>query len=260
MDTHEPDADVMDETEWSIQDIVRVAGTTSRTLRHYGDIGLLEPSRIGSNGYRYYDQNSLVRLQRIMLLRELGLGLPAIAEVLNGQQDTAKALRTHLELLEQERQRIGRQIESVKTTLSKTEKGEPLMATEIFDGFDHTQYEQEVTERWGRDAYEKGDRWWRSLTDDEKRAFQQQLLDIAIDFARAHQAGRSADSEEAQAITQRQFDWLSITTTPSKEYFVGLGEMYVSDPRFAANYDKHGEGTAEFVRDAMAVYAERNLS
>jgi DNA-binding transcriptional MerR regulator len=245
--------------EWSIQELARSAGTTSRTLRHYGDLGLLAPSRVGRNGYRYYNQDSLVRLQRILLLRELGLGLPAIAEVLEGQQDTAAALRTHLELLEQERQRLGRQIESVKTTLRKTEGGEQLMAEEVFDGFDHTQYEQEVTERWGREAYEKGDRWWRSLRDAEKKAFQQQQLDIAADFGRAHQAGMSVDSDEVQAITQRQFDWLSITTNPSKEYFAGLGQMYVDDPRFTANYDRHGEGVAEFVRDAMQVYAERNL-
>jgi DNA-binding transcriptional MerR regulator len=99
--------------EWSIQDIARRAGTTSRTLRHYGELGLLEPSRVGINGYRYYGQDELVRLQRILLLRRLGLSLPAIAEVLAGQQETAAALRTHLELLEQERERIGRQIAAV---------------------------------------------------------------------------------------------------------------------------------------------------
>lgn len=246
--------------EWSIQDVARLAGTTSRTLRHYGEMGLLPPSRVGSNGYRYFDQDCLVRLQRILLLRELGLGLPMIAEVINGaQQDTASALRTHLELLEQERQRIGRQIESVTTTLRKIEGGQQLMAEEVFDGFDHTQYEQEVADRWGREAYQQGDRWWRSLSGAEKAAFQQQHLDIAKDFARAHLAGLSADGDEAQAITQRQFDWLSITNRPTKGHFVGLGEMYVADPRFTATYDRHGTGTAAFVCAAMKVYAERNL-
>jgi DNA-binding transcriptional MerR regulator len=245
--------------EWSIQDIARVAGTTSRTLRHYGELGLLEPSRVGRNGYRYYDEESLVQLQRILLLRELGLGLPAIGEVLAGQRDTTTALRTHLELLESERDRIGRQIESVRTTLRKTEGGEPLMAEEVFDGFDHTQYEQEVTERWGRDAYVKGDRWWRSLTDAEKKGFQQQQLDIAADYGQAHLAGQDPASDEVQAITRRQVEWLSITSEPSKEYLIGLGEMYVADPRFTANYDKHGTGTAELVRDAMKVYAERHF-
>jgi DNA-binding transcriptional MerR regulator len=246
--------------EWSIQDIARAAGTTSRTLRHYGELGLLEPSRIGRNGYRYYDQDSLVRLQRILLLRELGLGLPAIAEVLDGQRDTTAALRTHLELLEQERQRIGRQIESVKTTLRKTEGGEQLMAQEMFDGFDHTQYEQEVTERWGRDAYERGDSWWRSLSAEEKQSFQQQQLDIASDFGRAFLAGQAADSHEVQAITGRLHEWLSITTTPTKGYFLGLGQLYVDDPQFTANYDRHRTGTAAFINEAMKVYAERNLS
>ncbi|MFF3839829.1 MerR family transcriptional regulator [Streptomyces sp. NPDC001930] len=245
--------------EWSIQEIAKKAGTTSRTLRHYGDRGLLEPSRIGANGYRYYDQAALVRLQRILLLRELGLSLPAIAEVLAGQRDTSAALRTHLALLEQERERIGRQIASVRTTLHKTENGEELMADEVFDGFDHTVYEQEVTERWGRDAYQKGDQWWRSLTDAQKKAFMDEQAGIARDFAQALKDGLAAGSDEVQEIARRQVAWLSTTTTPSKEYVIGLGRMYVDDPRFTANYDKHGEGTAVLVRDAMEIYAERNL-
>ncbi|MFJ2935475.1 MerR family transcriptional regulator [Streptomyces sp. NPDC087219] len=245
--------------EWSIQEIAKKAGTTSRTLRHYGDRGLLEPSRIGANGYRYYDQAALVRLQRILLLRELGLSLPAIAEVLAGQRDTSAALRTHLALLEQERERIGRQIASVRTTLHKTENGEELMADEVFDGFDHTVYEQEVTERWGRDAYEKSDRWWRSLTAAQKKAFMDEQAGIARDFGQALKDGLAAGSDAVQEIARRQVAWLSTTTTPTKEYVTGLGRMYVDDPRFTANYDKHGEGTAVLVRDAMEIYAERNL-
>ncbi|SCF34152.1 DNA-binding transcriptional regulator, MerR family [Micromonospora matsumotoense] len=258
--------------EWSIQDLARSAGTTSRTLRHYGQVGLLAPSRIGRNGYRYYDQESLVRLQRILLLRELGLALADIGQVLDGEREPTAALRTHLRLLLRERERIGRQIESVRTTLRKTEGGEQLMVEEVFDGFDHTQYEQEVTQRWGREAYQRADQWWRSLSDADKKAFQQRQLDIAADFGRAHDVGIPVESDEVQAITQRLYDWLSLTTgTVTKEYFVNLGEMYVADPRFTANYDVHGDGTAvftrdamkvyaEFVRDAMKVYAERKLS
>lgn len=245
--------------EWSIQEVAKKAGTTSRTLRHYGERGLLEPSRIGANGYRYYDQRALVRLQRILLLRELGLSLPAIAEVLEGQRDTSAALRTHLALLEQERERIGRQIASVRTTLHKTENGEELMADEVFDGFDHTVYEQEVTERWGRDAYARGDRWWRSLDAAQKKAFMDEQAGIARDFGQAARDGLAADSDEVQAVTRRQIAWLSATTTPSREYVIGLGRMYVDDPRFTVHYDRHGEGTALLVRDAMRIYAERNL-
>jgi DNA-binding transcriptional MerR regulator len=248
--------------DWSIQDIARSAGVTSRTLRHYDDIGLLKPSRVGRNGYRYYDEHALVRLQRILLLRELGLGLPAIAEVLKGQRDTAAALHTHLTLLEQERDRLGRQIESVRTTLHRTEGGEELMAEEVFDGFDHTQYKDEVIERWGRDTYESGDRWWRSLSKDDKEGFMRRHLDIAADFGRSHAAGQPVDSEEVQAIARRHYEWITVGwqgRRPTAEQYTGLGQAYVDDPRFTVNYDQHGEGTAVFVRDAMAAYAQRNL-
>ncbi|MFD4017967.1 MerR family transcriptional regulator [Streptomyces sindenensis] len=246
--------------EWSIQEIARRAGTTSRTLRHYGDLGLLMPSRIGSNGYRYYDQDALVRLQRILLLRELGLSLPAIKDVLEGQRDTAVALRAHLRLLEQEQTRIGRQIASVRTTLHKTQEGMELMAAEVFDGFDHTAHEQEVTERWGRDAYEEGDRWWRSLGEGEKKAFQDEHEAIARDWGRAREAGLAADGPEAQELARRHCAWLSSAKEPSRSYVIGLGEMYVADPRFGRNYDRHGDGTAVFVRDALTVYARHRLS
>ena len=256
-------SDASGPSEWSIQEVARLAGTTSRTLRHYDAIGLLAPARIGGNGYRYYDGAGLVRLQRIRLLRELGLGLPAIAEVLDGQRDTAAALRTHLGLLESERERIRRQIESVRTTLHKTEGGEQLMADEVFDGFDHTRYKDEVIERWGREAYESGDRWWRSLSESERDGFQQRHTDIAADYGTAHAEGRAPGSDEVQAITDRHYRWVSVGSPGGPvgaEHYAGLGRMYVEDPRFAANYDVHGEGTAAFVRDAMAVYAERTLA
>lgn len=242
--------------EWSIQDIARSAGTTSRTLRHYGAVGLLEPSRIGGNGYRYYDEHALVRLQRILLLRDLGLGLPAIAEVLDGQRDRTAALETHLDLLEQEQQRIGRQIASVRTTLRKLKGGERLMAEEVFDGFDHTQYQEEVTRRWGASAYATGDRWWSSLSADEKKAHQQEQVDVSTAFGAARAAGLSPDSAEVQEITGRLHAWLRpAVSSVSAGYFAGLGQLYVDDSRYGF------EGaTAEFVRDAMKIYAERNLN
>ncbi|MFR9756825.1 MerR family transcriptional regulator [Streptomyces sp. TR06-5] len=248
--------------EWPIQDVARSAGVSSRTLRHYDDIGLLPPSRIGPGGLRHYDDAALVRLQRILLLRELGLGLASIADVLAGQRDTEAALRTHLRLLEQERERLDRLVRSVRTTLRKTEGGDPLMPDEVLDGFDHTQYEDEVVERWGREAYARGDRWWRGLSDEEKRDFGRRQAAVSQDFARAHRDGLPADGEEAQAITGRHYAWVTAGwqgRSPDAEQFAGLGRMYVGDPRFAAHYDVHGEGTAAYVCEAMEAYAERNL-
>ena len=248
--------------EWSIVDIARLAGTTSRTLRHYGDVGLLAPSRVGRNGYRYYDEQALVRLQRILLLRELGLGIPAIAEVMDGQRDSEKALSLHLEWLAQEKERLDRQIASVELTIRNLEGGKQLMAEQMFDGFDHTQYKEEVEEKWGADAYRKGDSWWRSKSKDEQRAYQAQHAEIAADYQAARDAGESVESATVQAIVARHVDWLNLAAeitggVVTVQRLRGYGDMYVSDPRFAKNYG--GLDGAEFVRDAFVYYAERSL-
>lgn len=133
--------------DWSIQEIAKLAGTTSRTLRHYDDIGLLVPSSIGHNGYRRYDGHSLVRLQRILLLRALGLALPDIGEILDRPAGEEQALEGHLAWLRQEQDRLARQTASVESTIEALRQGEQLMAENMFDGFDHTRYRDEVIER-----------------------------------------------------------------------------------------------------------------
>ena len=101
----------------------------------------------------------------------------------------AAALRTHLELLEQERTRISRQIESVNRTLNKTKNGESLMPEDVFDGFDHTRYKDEVIERWGKDAYTSGDNWWRSMSEQDRKAHLQSQADIAAAFRKSTDSG-----------------------------------------------------------------------
>jgi DNA-binding transcriptional MerR regulator len=248
--------------ERSIVDIARIAGTTSRTLRHYGEVGLLEPSRIGTNGYRFYDDDALVRLQRILLLRQLGLGIPAISEVLDGQRDDAHALRTHLGLLQEERERLGRQIASVESTLTKLKGGGTLMAEEMFDGFDHTQYKEEVIQTWGADAYAKGDAWWRSKSKVQQRDYQDQHEAIAADYKAARDAGESPESARVQAIVARHVDWLNLAAditggTITAKRLVTYGDMYVADPRFAKNYG--GPAGADYVRAAFIQYADASL-
>ncbi|QHT55360.1 MerR family transcriptional regulator [Cellulomonas sp. H30R-01] len=250
--------------EASIQEVARLTGTTSRTLRHYDQIGLLEPSRVGENGYRWYDEDSLVRLQRILLLRDLGLGLTEIGRVLDREQDETVALRRHLAWLRDEQQRLARQAASVERTLTARQGGEPIMADEMFDGFDHTQYQDEVEERWGKDAYAQGDTWWRGLSDQQKREFQQEAAQLGRDWGAAAEAGVDPRSDEAQELARRHVAWLGgipgtpgYGTAPVREYVVGLADMYVADPRFAKNYG--GEQGATFVRDALHEYAARHL-
>jgi DNA-binding transcriptional MerR regulator len=250
--------------DWSIQEVAKLAGTTSRTLRHYGSIGLLEPSRVGHNGYRYYGPEELVRLQRILLLRELGLGLEAIADVLARQQDQASALRTHLDWLRREQERLARQARAVETTIGQLEGGGRLMAQDMFDGFDHTQYKEEVEARWGREAYAASDAWWRGLGAAGQKEWQALAAQLNADWRAAAASGEPHDGAAAQALAARHVQWLGgIPGTPgypdgpAKAYVLGLADLYVADERFAANYG--GPHAAAFVRDALRAYADRAL-
>lgn len=247
--------------EWSLQQIGRIAGTKSRTLRHYDDIGLVAPSRIGSNGYRHYDEQALVRLQRVLLLRELGLGLTQIAEVLAQEADETAALTTHLSVLKQEQDRLARQIAAVEHTITSLTQKENLMAEKMFDGFNHTQYKDEVEQRWGKDAYAKSDAWWNAKSGDEKAVWQDQLQALNRDWiAASTDPSITAGSLAAQQIAAQHIAWLrSIPGTPAADpngdlraYVHGLAEMYVCDERFAANYG--GVEGAEFVRDALRFF------
>lgn len=244
--------------QWAIGELARLTGTTSRTLRYYGEIGLLPAARTGGGGQRYYDQDGLVRLQRILLLRELGMGLQEIGGVLDGEQDPVAALRGHLELLDRRQERLARQRAAVRTTIDRLERGEELVAREVLDGFDHTRYREEVQRRWGETAYADADRWWRSLDEAGKQEFQQRGRDIAAGFHAAREEGEHPGGQRAQDLADRLCAWVATGwggKVPSREAFAGLGQLYVDDPRYGM-----GEGAgAEFVRDAMACYAERNL-
>jgi DNA-binding transcriptional MerR regulator len=102
---------------WSIQQVARASGVTARTLRYYDEIGLLEPAGTGGNGYRYYGREQLLRLQRILLLRELGLELATIRGVVDAQHDPAEALRLHHIDLLAERDRLDRVAATIAATL-----------------------------------------------------------------------------------------------------------------------------------------------
>ncbi len=249
--------------EHSIRDVARASGTTSRTLRHYEAVGVLQPSRVGSGGVRYYDAAALLRLQEALVLRSLGLPLADVRTVLDGERDRVTALRRHLTALLDEQRRLARMAASVERTIHAITTGGDLVAENMFDGFDHTQYQAEVEERWGKDAYATSDRWWRGLSADDRRGWQERTSAVAQAWADVASSGVPADSAEAQDVARRHAQWLASipgtpghgTGAPEKGYLLGLADMYVADPRFAANYG--GDQGAGFVRDALRVYAER---
>jgi len=249
--------------EWSIHQVVEATGVTSRTLRHYDQIGLLAPARRDHGGRRYYDHQALLRLQRVLLLRELGLSLPAIADVLDGAQDDIAALRAHREDLLAEKQRIATQIRSVEATIAALQKGHQLMPKDMFEGFDHTQYETEARERWGDEAVDRSNAWWSELDAEEQAAFMTEVEALNAAWDRVIASGAAPESEPAQEIAARHVAWLKSATRTSDisyEMVTGITQLYVDDERFAAHYNRVSATGPQFVRDAVHYWADHHLS
>ena len=65
-----------------IGELAEQAGVTPRTIRYYEGLGLLGPSEREGQGFRYYTETELTRLKKIDVLKQLGLTLEEIGEII----------------------------------------------------------------------------------------------------------------------------------------------------------------------------------
>ena len=249
------------DTDYDIGKVARMSGITSRTLRHYDDIGLLTPAQTGEDGRRRYGRPELLRLQHILVLRELGTSLDRIARIVNTDDPstTIAMLRDHLAGLTAERERYARLAATVARTIDSMERGKPMTASHVFDGFAHQRYEPEARDRWGDAAVDRSNARWESLGDEGKKRHLRIDREIVEALGAAVRVNFAADSAQVQDIVARHHAWLSEIWTPDANAYRSLTQMYVDDERFRAHYDEVAPGAAELLRDAAALYAEREL-
>ncbi|WP_291381987.1 MerR family transcriptional regulator [Demequina sp.] len=254
--------DLDTDADHDIGRVAKMSGVTSRTLRHYDDIGLLNPTRTGPDGRRRYGPPELLRLQHILVLRELGTSLDRIAAIVDSDDpSTAIALlRDHLTGLTAERERYARLAATVARTIDSLEKGKPMTASQMFDGFDHEHYEPEARERWGDDAVDRANASWQGLGEEGKRRHMRTDREIVEALGAAVRVGFAADSAEVREIVAKHHAWLSEIWKPDAEAYRSLTQMYVDDDRFRAHYDEVAPGAAELLRDAAAEFARSRLS
>ncbi len=246
---------------WDIAQVARMSGVTSRTLRHYDDVGLLTPAWTGADGRRHYGEPELLRLQHILVLRELGTGLDRIGRIVDADdQATVIALmRDHLSGLTAERDRYARLAATVARTIDSLERGKTMSPDHIFDGFDHEQYEPEARERWGDAAVDSSNAKWEGLGKDGQQRHLDTHREVVEALGAAKRVGLAAESPEVQEVVARHYEWVSLFWTPTRETYTGLTQMYVDDERFRRNYDEVAPGAAALLRDAAAIWADEHL-
>ena len=248
--------------EYSINELSKLAGVSTRTLRYYDEIGLLSPERTRGNDYRVYGQNEVDLLQQILFFRELGVPLGEIKKIIwSKEYDRTSALQEHLSALREKREQIEILITNVEKTIA-TSKGEYVMSNkEKFEGFkqnmiaeNEKKYGKEVREKFGDDVIDASNVKMTGLTKEQYEKTQKLSEEINSQLKTAFEEG-DPSSELAQKVCALHKEWLEYFWKDySKTAHLGLAQTYVEDPRFKKYYDNIEVGCAEFLHNALKIY------
>lgn len=244
---------------FTVGELSKLTGVTVRALHHYDEIGLVRPSQRTAAGYRLYEDADVLRLQQVLVLRELGVPLPEIGPAIDAAADRAALLRKHRAALAEKRTRLDAMLAAVDAALEVLEKGKKQMMTPeelkaMFKDFNPEGYEEEARQRWGdTEAYQESMRRTRQYGKAEWQAIRDESEEIYARLGRLMQQGAAVSDPAVQAAVEDHRRHIERWFYPcSQQMHQGLGEMYVADPRFTATLDRQGgEGFARFFRDAI---------
>jgi DNA-binding transcriptional MerR regulator len=244
----------------TVKQLSKLAGVTPRTLHHYDEIGLLKPSRVGDNGYRYYGEEALLRLQQILFYRELDIPLEDIKKILGRRDfDVLGALYSHKDALQKQVARLNRLIHTVDNTINHL-KGTSIMSEqEYFEGFSEEEQEKYVLEAeqlYDPETVRESNRKWKAYSPVKKEAIMAEGKAIYTELIAAMPKG--ASSKDVQALIERWRKHIEYFWTPNLDQLLALANGYNDDPRFKANFDKMHPQLAEFMQEAVQVYVAKN--
>jgi DNA-binding transcriptional MerR regulator len=244
---------------YTVKQLADIAGVSVRTLHYYDEIGLLRPSFLKENGYRFYEEKELLMLQQILFLRELEFPLEDIMRMVHAPDfNRVAALHDQKKLLLLKRKRLDKLLETIEKTIESLKGGESMNTDDLFASFgddELVEIMEEAKKRWGNtDAYkqsmERVKHWTKADYErikEEGKKFTQTLAD-AMD--------KDVTNPEVQALVAEHHKGIKTFYDCSYEMYRGLGELYVTDPRFTAYYDRFRPGLAAWLQKAINYYCD----
>ena len=245
---------------YSIRELPEIAGVSARPLRYYDQIGLLKPAYTNEAGYRFYGEQEINMLQQILFYRERGMDLKSIRKILYDEEfDLAGALEEHLGDLEQQKNRIDLLIDLVQRSI-RSMKGEVDMSdAEKFQAFKENAVKQhedmygaEARRKYGDEEVDEAQRKVLNMMEEEYERLENLGKEIRERLKEAVLADVSPDSEEAGRIVMLHKEWLGMTWKKyTEEAHKAMANLYISDERFQAYYDREVPGCAAFLEQAI---------
>lgn len=248
---------------YRVRQVAELSGLTVRALHHYDAIGLLAPSARSAAGYRLYNDDDLLRLQQIVIGRELGLPLEAIRRSLDDPAfDRRHALQSQRAELASRAARATDMIRAIDAALTAIEEKDMSKVDfkTIFDGFDPAEHDDEAKQRWGEtDAYKISAQRVKSYTEADWQRMKEEQAAIYADALAALNDGVRPDEQSAMDVAERHRLSIDRWFYPcNAKMHCRLADLWEADRRYADNIDKHGAGLTQYLAAAVRANANRS--
>lgn len=240
----------------TIKEVSEISGLSIRALQHYDNIGLLKATERTKTDYRLYDMNSIEKLQKILLFKELEIPLKEIKIILDNEYDMNIIIDEQIEILNLKKKRLENLIIFAKKLKVK---GENIMDFSVFDNKQIDDYVSRAKERWGNSKeYQEFDIKTKKLSEVSKKVIYDEFIQIFKEF------GEFKNLDIKEMKVQEKVRKLQNYITEhfykcSDNILLNLGEMYAFDGEFKDNINRiGGEGTAEFIKNSIVYYVSKN--
>ena len=220
--------------DYTVGELAKRAGLTVRTLHHYEELGLLRPSGRSEAGYRRYGEADVLRLHRVLALRDAGLALKDIGPMLDSEAPPPLA-----DVLQAQIEQIEAQLLAQETLLQTLRNAAKRLELHGDDG-DAVQVLldamaiRRVHERWiSPEQMRALRRRWEAMPEAERDSVEREWPKLIAQAQAAMQAGKAPDDPEVQALVRR---WLVL-----QQRFLDMApgmkdtmqKMYAAEPELA---------------------------
>lgn len=238
----------------NIKSVTKMTGLTSKTLRYWEAVGLLEPQR-DENDYRLYSDTDIARIFYIMSLREFDLPLERIKAVLSEGLNEKEALSQHLKRLNEQMSRLEKLVEHLSL---KLDKGEYHMNEKDFELLKSKQlkeneekYGSEIRQKWGDERVEQSYKKYAQADQEKIKHWQESHAQVVQMLEKAYEMQDEDLADQAILLHKEILELFWPEETISPEAHINLGQMYVADERFRANYNQKHEQLPEYFLQAI---------
>jgi len=250
---------------YKVSELAAIARISVRTLHHYHEIGLLVPADVGPNGYRYYEREQVLRLQQILIYRELGMPLAEIAKALDAPDfDRLRTLHEQRRRVSESMSRGARILATIDRTIANLEGKHIMQDEELYTGVvdpaKQAEYEKWLIDKYGPDISKdiaEGHERWADAAPADVESRMRELGVIEHELAEQMQKGVAPGDALLDPFIERHRAWVEGMSGPSlPSAYAGLADVY-EHPDFEARYEAIATGFGAFLRAAMRAWAAR---